>query len=113
MAWKDILKNDMSEIKEMLLQVFKDAGLEESAVISDTVGEMAFSPRGKEPERMYDRHFYFLMVHPRKDEFMAEIPKVGMGHKFETYPISTVEEAEEVAQEYRERHQKAVDTYKR
>ena len=113
MTWKDILKSDMKEIKEMLLQVFKDAGFEESAVISDTVGEMAFSPRGKEPDRMYDRHFYFLMVHPREDEFMAEIPVVGNSGKFHTYPISTVEEAEEVAQEYKERHQKAVDTYKR
>ena len=128
MTWKEILKistedaisdaerfasNEVIDAsRQLLIDALVEKGLESSEVISDLT-EMAFSPKGKEPERMYDRHFYFLIIRPAGKGLIAHVPKVGDAGKYDRIVIDTVKVAREVADLYLKRHQKAVDTYKR
>ena len=103
--------NEASQKK--ILDVWLKMGLEKSSVLSDNNGEFALSPKGREPEGMYDKHFYFLMIRPEGYAYFAEMAKVGNAGKFDKYVVKNISDAKEIGQRYLERHKKAVETYER
>tara|TARA_R110001599_G_scaffold338780_1_gene558007 strand:- start:591 stop:980 length:390 start_codon:yes stop_codon:yes gene_type:complete len=129
MTWEDILKistedaisdarryakDDINEASQKkILDVWLKMGLEKSSVISDNYGEFALSPKGKEPEGMYNKHFYFLMIRPAGYGYFAEMAKVGNAGKFDKHIVKNTSDAKAIGERYLERHEKAVETYQR
>jgi len=125
MSWKDILKistedaisdaerfagDEVNQAKrEQILDVWRKMGFEIGPTTNE--GEFAISPKKREPESMFDKHFYFLIAQQAGFGFIVDMPKVGAAGKFDKYTVRNTRDAKNIGERYQRRFDEAVETY--